>query len=235
MRVWDIHPGYLNRESLLGEHREVHALISIISKNKRGYARHPETRRWKGHLGSLRRRHALLVAEMQLRGYRHASPAPHRGLPGRWPERFVDFPGAQFQILQAKYATRRPGRIPLPIRAPQLWAHHKYSIMARDPRLYKDIGRTVARLRRGTPIAGLAEELTLLLRCAPSPGNLRNALEHMWGHVSRSSNEEATTADCPGFDRELGSILSEICRRAWQQESTYLLQSTSLTDLRLWV
>jgi len=35
MRIWDIHPGYLNRQSLLGEHRELHGIFSIIT-NKKG-------------------------------------------------------------------------------------------------------------------------------------------------------------------------------------------------------
>jgi len=49
MRVWDINPGYLNRQSLLGEHRELHGIISIIVNKKKGYANHPETVRWVGY------------------------------------------------------------------------------------------------------------------------------------------------------------------------------------------
>jgi len=30
MRLWDINPGYLNRQSLLGEHRELHGIVSIL-------------------------------------------------------------------------------------------------------------------------------------------------------------------------------------------------------------
>jgi hypothetical protein len=45
MRVWDIHPGFLNRQSLLGEHREIHAIHTIVSRQKKGYSRHPETLR----------------------------------------------------------------------------------------------------------------------------------------------------------------------------------------------
>ena len=43
MRIWDLSPGYLNRGSLLGEHRELHGLHSIIVNGKKGYANHPET------------------------------------------------------------------------------------------------------------------------------------------------------------------------------------------------
>nr|WP_320015958.1 pyrimidine dimer DNA glycosylase/endonuclease V [uncultured Desulfobacter sp.] len=37
MRIWDLHPGYLNRRSLLGEHRELHGMASIIVNGKKGY------------------------------------------------------------------------------------------------------------------------------------------------------------------------------------------------------
>ena len=69
MRIWDIHPGYLNRQSLLGEHRELHAIVSIIGNKKKGYSRHPETVRWVGYGWALGQRHRLLSAEMALRGF----------------------------------------------------------------------------------------------------------------------------------------------------------------------
>jgi hypothetical protein len=46
MRVWDVAAGYLNRGSLLGEHREIHGIAAILSHGMRGYSRHPETLRW---------------------------------------------------------------------------------------------------------------------------------------------------------------------------------------------
>jgi hypothetical protein len=46
MRVSDMKPGSLNRHSLLGEHRDIHAMVSILTHGTKGSARHPETRRW---------------------------------------------------------------------------------------------------------------------------------------------------------------------------------------------
>ena len=80
MRVWDISPGYLNRQSLLGEHREVHALLVILAEDRAGYANHPETRRWRGRLPALMVRHTWLAEEMGLRGYRERSPVPESAL-----------------------------------------------------------------------------------------------------------------------------------------------------------
>ena len=74
MRIWDIPPQKLCSMHLLGEHRELHAVWSIITKNKKGYSFHPETLRWRGKLEALYRRHEKLVEEMKTRGYRHASP-----------------------------------------------------------------------------------------------------------------------------------------------------------------
>lgn len=74
MRVWDVKPGILCRNHLLGEHRELHAIWSILTKRKKGYSRHPETLRWKGKLKALYLRHGSLVKEMAKRGYAHRSP-----------------------------------------------------------------------------------------------------------------------------------------------------------------
>ena len=74
MRIWDIPPEKLCRNHLLGEHRELHALWSIILNNKKGYSKHPETLRWKGKLKALYIRHEAQVKEMKKRGYKHKSP-----------------------------------------------------------------------------------------------------------------------------------------------------------------
>jgi pyrimidine dimer DNA glycosylase len=37
LRVWDVSPGYLNRQSLLGEHRELHGLHAILIHGKAGF------------------------------------------------------------------------------------------------------------------------------------------------------------------------------------------------------
>ena len=74
MRIWDIPPERLCRNHLLGEHRELHAIWSVLTNNKTGYSRHPEVIRWRGRLMALYLRHQILVKEMSSRGYRHNSP-----------------------------------------------------------------------------------------------------------------------------------------------------------------
>ena len=74
MRIWDVDVQVLCDRHLLGEHRELHAIWTVLTEGKRGYARHPETLRWRGRLAALYARHEAQTAEMARRGFRHASP-----------------------------------------------------------------------------------------------------------------------------------------------------------------
>ena len=74
VRIWDVEPDVLCDRHLLGEHRELHAVWSILTTGKRGYANHPETLRWRGRLKALYARHDRLVDEMKRRGFDHRSP-----------------------------------------------------------------------------------------------------------------------------------------------------------------
>lgn len=74
MRIWDIEPRRLCDQHLLGEHRELHAIWTVLTENRSGYARHPETLRWRGRLAALYARHDRQVEEMGRRGFRHLSP-----------------------------------------------------------------------------------------------------------------------------------------------------------------
>lgn len=103
MRIWDVPAGNLCREHLLGEHRELHAIWSVLVSGKQGYARHPETLRWRGKLKALYRRHEALVSEMRARGYRHRSPLPKRLATGRTRQAsFVDSLDVQVRMLKRK-------------------------------------------------------------------------------------------------------------------------------------
>jgi len=229
MRIWDIAPGYLNRQSLLGEHRELHGLASVHLYAKRGYAHHPETRRWTGLLGALAVRHGLLVAEMALRGYRHHSPLPVVPDPSRWPP-YLDAPPVQFDLLAAKYRGKPQGRIPLPTRSQHLWAQHKYAVLARDPGLYAEFGRRA--VGRDTPerFSAFAMELTALLRQAPTFGGILNAIQHMWGHVRRY----ATPAQAAAAQESPEAMLALTQALAVHHDS-YLWHSVALSEMAFWL
>jgi len=74
LRIWEIPPKKLCRQHLLGEHQELHAIWSILTNGKKGFAHHPETLRWKNKLKALYLLHEVIVAEMLSRGYLHKSP-----------------------------------------------------------------------------------------------------------------------------------------------------------------
>lgn len=227
MRIWDIHPGYLNRQSLLGEHRELHGIVSIISKRKKGYSRHPETLRWMGHGWALKQRHRLLAAEMKLRGYVDRSPVRLHANAGVWPSTFIDLPADQFAIMTRKYQSIEQGRIPLPRDVQQLWAQHKYSVMARDVAACKSIGRWVASNRGKQAFSDVSLELTRLLRMPPADRLIHNALLHMWGYVSAHAEIDRRGVDAWPMKR----ILVKIQQISMSRGEDYLLHSTSLSDL----
>jgi hypothetical protein len=103
MRIWDLDPKNLCRQHLLGEHRELHAIWSILISGKKGYANHPETKRWQGKLKALYIRHELLVKEMKNRGYVHRSALDKRFAQGTSVQKeFLHTKKEQKNILRRK-------------------------------------------------------------------------------------------------------------------------------------
>ena len=226
MRVWDIHPGYLNRQSLLGEHRELHGVVSILGHGKQGYSNHPETKRWKRRGWALRQRHDLLAAEMAFRGYRDRTPVRLRSASGEWPDTFVDSPGRQFALFAEKYRGKQPGRIPLPRTSHELWSHHKYSVMARSQAAYRELGRRVSGLRGRESFDDLALELVSWLRRPPRPGDFRNVIEHMQGYLQSDASQNDDDGCCSALTRVQDLVRLE--------GEAFLMTQTALTDLAAW-
>lgn len=103
MRIWDLEPSILCRQHLLGEHRELHALWTILTENRSGYMAHPETKRWIGKLPALYKRHEDLVEEMKKRGYTHNTPLDSSGVIGsEIQDIFVHTPAEQLEIIRLK-------------------------------------------------------------------------------------------------------------------------------------
>lgn len=103
MRIWDIPPRRLCRKHLAAEHSELHALWTILTEDKKGYSRHPETLRWKGRLRALYNRHTLIVEEMTRRGWSHRSPLDEKLATGSAVQtEFVNTVEEQERILREK-------------------------------------------------------------------------------------------------------------------------------------
>ncbi|MDD5209812.1 MAG: pyrimidine dimer DNA glycosylase/endonuclease V [Elusimicrobiales bacterium] len=112
MRIWDLEPALLCRSHLLGEHRELHCIWTVITQGKKGYSRHPETLRWVGRLKALYLRHEKLVSEMESRGYNHKSPLDKKiALGSSIQDQYIDSPRRQLKLLAGKNCDCRvPGR-----------------------------------------------------------------------------------------------------------------------------
>ena len=103
MRVWDVKPYLLCRQHLLGEHREIHVIWTVITKDRKGYSHHPETKRWVDNLAGLSERHDAIVDEMKSRGYNHNSPLEYNGKLTKRPFTvFVDSYCRQLELLRSK-------------------------------------------------------------------------------------------------------------------------------------
>jgi hypothetical protein len=119
MRIWDVPPRELCRSHLLGEHRELHSLWSILTKHMSGFAHHPETLRWQGKLRALYHRHEQLVAEMHRRGYEHHTPLDIREATGSAvQDKLLQSLEEQKRILWRKHGFKREGEGPADPLAP---------------------------------------------------------------------------------------------------------------------
>lgn len=134
-------------------------------------------------------------------------------------------------ILKKKYETLSNGRIPLPENAQNMWAHHKYSVMARDMGAYKDIGSLVTTKSGARNLGDVALELTTILRQPPDSRLIENTLLHMWGYVSKfstMSNKEFNSLSNK-------SLLNKIQKLTMLNNVKYLSESTSLSELDAWL
>jgi len=234
LRVWDIPPPFLNRGSLLGEHREIHGIFNILTLGKKGYSRHPETLRWEGCLNALAMRHDMVASEMVLRGYNHLSPLPKDSSDLKWPDTYIDPPQKQYELLKDKYLFKVDGPIPIPLDSRDLWGTHKFSVLARDERFYRETGPRVAGMSEGLD-GGLASDLVKLLRLPPSHGGIENALDHMWGFLKGSVNTEEKSSVAEARDKGPAAFLGEIRRLSEHHGTNYLLQSTALYELNFFL
>jgi len=156
---------------------------------------------------------------MKLRGYNHQSPLPHMDGEISWPDTFIDTPSAQFTLLADKQSGELDARIPLPGNTQQLWAQHKYSVMAHDPALYRELGPAVAHGRYASDFPGLALLLVHALRKPLQPGRVHNALAHMWGYLEQAGQ--------PPADKH--AMIAALQQGVSEQDLTYLMHSTALS------
>ncbi|GHC17578.1 DUF1722 domain-containing protein [Aidingimonas halophila] len=211
-----IAPGYLALPDLAAEQLELDQLS----------ARHaPPAGNWT----DVRRRqvsHEIMLrhdSEVSLAGSENID------LPSCWPASAHIDVSEQIDWLTTRYSGTREARIPLPRSAQQLWGQHKYSILARDQNLYRQLGRQLA--DKAIDFSELADLLTSTLLERPTSGGICNAVQHMWGYVSQRPEH----ARCYIDSWSTRELLHETQQRARTTGPSYLWESTALSELMAWL
>ena len=114
MRLWTLHPRYLDRQGLTGLWREALLAQAVLAGRTRGYRSHPQLLRFKAQPEPLAAIAAYLrgvLAEAAARGYRFdAALVPELAEPAR----IVETEGQldlEWAHLKAKLARRSPDRL----------------------------------------------------------------------------------------------------------------------------
>lgn len=235
MRVWDVHPGYLSRNSLLGQHGEIHAVYRVIQGGKKGYSNHPETLRWQGHLHKLKAAHDLTAREMQLRGFRHHTPMdPDNNNTGQGEPGLVDPLVMQFELLGRKYQIAETcGRIPLPHLSSEIWRQHKYSVMARGNNCCREVLDLLDN-RSDLPI-NRAQDLIKLIHGIMARQVMEEALaktaEQIWSDLEDDANSEEKHVFVAWPAGDFPGLISFLYTLAIKHNRRSVLQSTIFSDI----
>ncbi len=137
----------------------------------------------------------------------------------------------EIDILKHKYLNENYGRVKPPINAQEMWSSYKYSIMARDNKLYKEIGQSLSDRKTREEFEELARILIIELKKGPSKGGIKNALQHMWGYISNSSQIKKSEIN----DLSLKELYREIQDCVRKVNEPYLMKQTAMSELGIWI
>ena len=219
-QIWDLDAGFLDDELLTEQMRLLSGLINDQSNRDKRLPAH-----WISHEEALVVRLNQLIAEMRLRDI--ATPEYQRIYSGTviWPVRLQEPLNDQLRRLAERREKGLQGRIALPTNEREVWAIYRYSVMARNHNAFISLGQQVA--SRQISFDDLLLEVVHAARAEPHQPDVQNALQQMWGYVSAHSfirpNEVGNT-----------ELLAEVQLLAKQNNSEYLLKSTSLGELAFW-
>lgn len=113
----------------------------------------------------------------------------------------------------------------------ELWSREKYRVMYHSQAHYDQIRQTL----KGQPaLADIESLIGEAVRIPPTPGSVRNAVQHMWGYFKKHADEEEKQE----YRRLLGGFSSSSTREeelllflrrlAEKYDVEYLLKSTIL-------
>lgn len=216
--VFDLDPGFIDDVRLAAQMR---LLVGLVTSRVQQQLEHFPAD-WIGHEDALALRLNHIIGELRLRGVATPEPVELTAESVVWP---VLEPARLNQQLK-ELAAGPAGRIRLPRNDHELWASYKYAVLARNQRSYSRIGQRVT--ARALPYEKLWLTLINATHVPPTEAGLRNALQHMWGYVSKHSTVNPQSGS-------LVELLREVQERAAAHQVSYLLNSTALGEFRAWL
>lgn len=229
MKIWNIHPGYLGNTLLLNEHRELHSVEQLASKN--GEHGDADKSVWMFRPSAIVCRHQCLVEEMALRQLEHHSPMSPSVSPADWPPLQ---PAAALEQINALIDQKDPPRLPIPNDLKTLWTHHAYSIMARDVSLYKELRARIDEPVYTLSISELANVLTETLHRPCRRSYWNKVIHAMWEHCADLPEAYSYQSSLQRPERLIRAIqfLAQKYRlpELWQSTALSDLASTQLVD-----
>ncbi len=133
--------------------------------------------------------------------------------------------------LNKKYNNIIAGRVKPPKNAQEMWSSYKYSVMARDVNLYKQIGKSLSVRKTREEFEEIAIILINELRKEPSKKGMRNTLEHMWGYISNASEINKSEI----YKLSLKEFYEEIQQCVIKAKEPYLMKQTAISELGIWI
>lgn len=219
-QIWDLDAGYFDDELLTEQMRLLSGLVNDQTSRDRRLPGH-----WVSHEEALVLRLNQLIAEMRLRDI--ATPEYQRIYQGTiiWPARLQDPLNDQLKMLAERNSRGLHGRIAVPVNEREIWAHYRYSIMARNHNAFISLGQLVT--SRQVSFDDLLLEVVHATRSVPQQADIKNALQQMWGYISAHSFVRPNEVNNV-------ELLAEVQLQAKKHSSEYLLKSTSLGELAFW-
>lgn len=216
--IYDLDPGFLDDNRLAAQMR---LLVGLVTAKAQPQAEHfPHD--WVGHEDALALRLNHIIGELKLRGIATPEPVELTQDSIVWP--VLD--SARLAQQLRELGSGPAGRIRLPRNDHELWASYKYAVLARNQRSYSRIGQRVT--ARALPYDQLWLTMISATHVPPGEAGLRNALQHMWGYVSKYSSLNPQSCS-------LEVLLQEVQERAAAHEVSYLLNSTALGEFSAWL
>ena len=90
MRIWGVDPSLMCQRHILGEHREMHALVVMIRLGTKKSQLEAHCRLGQVAIHQIVDRHELLVEEMERRGWNHKTPMGESERALLWVEGEID-------------------------------------------------------------------------------------------------------------------------------------------------